>query len=206
MLYRPANERVFSVAAALRMGILVGSGDVVIAPPLGFGFGARLAYYPFAIARARIGFAFHGGHTRYPTQRSVVLDDPQTTQPRSIRRWSVLAHTDLALGPHVQIPVGPLFLEFGAGGGLGVSSYLRAVGNERGQDELTVSYDGLVRADFTFGIPIRNNQGLGLGLDLHQFFSKTRVVTVPDAPAGTPPDSVIFDLTLAVTLAYQMWF
>ena len=60
--------------------------------------------------------------------------------------------------------------------------------------------------NITLGVPIRNNQGIGIGLDLQKYFSQTRVVTDLEAPAGAEPDSVVFDLTLAVTVAYQMWF
>ena len=45
-----------------------------------------------------------------------------------------------------------------------------------------------------------------LGFDLQKYFSDKRVVTIPDAPQGAPPDSVVFDMILNVTLAYQMWF
>ena len=63
-----------------------------------------------------------------------------------------------------------------------------------------------MRADLTLGVPIRDNQGFSIGADLQKYFSSTRVVTVPGAPMGAEPDSIVFDLTLAVTLAYQMWF
>ncbi len=201
VLGKDLGERVFTVAASARMGILIGGGDVVIKPPLGYGFGLKLAYYPLRLGPMRFGFAFHGGHTRYMSARSVMNQDSSIT-----RRWSVLSHTDLALGPHFQVPAGPVLFEFGAGGGLGVSSYRRVVDAEPGHDESTVAYNGLVRADLTLGVPIRNNQGIAVGVDLQKYFSQTRVVTVPDAPMGAKPDSVVFDLTLAVTLAYQMWF
>ena len=205
VLAKELDERVFTVAAALRMGILLGSGDVVIKPPLGYGFGLKLAYYPLRLGPMRFGFAFHGGHTRYMGARDVVAPNSPAGGPIT-RRWSVLSHTDIALGPHFQVPAGPVIFEFGAGGGLGVSSYRRVVDAEPGHDDSTVAYDGLVRADLTLGVPIRNNQGLAVGVDLQKYFSKTKVVTVEQAPMGAPPDSIIFDLTLAVTLAYQMWF
>jgi len=209
VLHKDLGERVFTVAASARMGILIGSGDVVIQPPLGYGFGLKLAYYPLRLGPMRFGFAFHGGHTRYMGRRDFSITDgtdgPGGPAP-IVRRWSVLSHTDLALGPHFQVPAGPLLIEFGAGGGLGVSSYRRVVDAEPGHDESTVAYNGLVRADATLGVPIRNNQGVAIGVDVQKYFSSTRVVTIPDAPMGAPPDSVVFDLTLAVTIAYQMWF
>ncbi len=207
VLQKQLDERVFAVAASARLGILIGSGDVVIQPPLGFGFGLKLAYYALQLGPMRFGFAFHGGHSRYMRARLVTgPDSGDGLAGPTTRRWSVLSHTDLALGPHFQVPAGPLLIEFGAGGGLGVSSWRRVVDAEPAHDESTVAYNGLVRADLSFGVPIRNNQGLAFGVDLQKYFSQTRVVTDPNAPMGAAPDSVVFDLTLAVTLAYQMWF
>ena len=207
VLQKDLDERVFAVAASVRMGILIGSGDVVIQPPLGYGFGLKLAYYALRLGPMRFGFAFHGGHTRYMGARLVpVPGSGGETMAPVVRRWSVLSHTDLTLGPHIQVPAGPLLLEFGVGGGLGVSSYRRVVDAEPAHDDSTVAYNGMLRTDLTVGIPIRNNQGLAVGADLQKYFSQTRVATDPAAPMGAPPESVVFDLTLAVTLAYQMWF
>jgi hypothetical protein len=207
VLAKDTGERVFTAAAAVRMGIVAGAGDVVIQPPLGFGFGLKLAYYPVRAGPMRFGFAFHGGHDRFVSRRVLVSagpGDPGMTV--STVRWSVLSHTDLALALGFQIPAGPLIFELGAGGGLGVSSYRRAVSADLDGDDVTVAFSPLVRADLSMGVPIRNNQGIALGVDLQQYFSSKRVVTVPDAPRGAPPDSVVFDLILNVTLAYQMWF
>ncbi len=207
VLQKDLGERVFTVAASARMGILVGSGDVVIQPPLGYGFGLKLAYYALRMGPMRLGFAFHGGHTRYMGARDVpVMNGGGLGMVPFVRRWSVLSHTDIALGPHLQVPAGPVLFELGAGGGLGVSSYRRVVDAEPGHDDSTVAYNGLVRADLTLGVPIRNNQGVAIGVDLQKYFSRTRVATDPAAPMGAPPESVVFDLTLAVTIAYQMWF
>jgi len=205
VLRKDLGERIFTIAVAGRMGILPGSGDVVVQPPLGFGFGLKLAFYALRLGPMRFGLAFHGGHTRYPGRRDVeVVGDSGVVGLR--RRWSVLSHTDIALGPHFQVPAGAVLFEFGAGGGLGVSSYRRVVDADPANDDATVAYDGLVRADLTLGVPIRNNQGVSIGMDLQKYFSSTKVVTVPGAPMGAEPDSIVFDLTLAVTLAYQMWF
>ncbi len=205
VLGKELDERVFTIAVAGRMGILIGGGDVVVQPPLGFGFGLKLAFYALQLGPMRFGFAFHGGHTRYPGRRDVAVVDA-TGASTVGRRWSILSHTDIALGPHFQIPAGPVIFELGAGGGLGVSSYRRVVDADPANDDDTVAYDPLVRADLTLGIPVRNNQGIAIGADLQKYFSSTRVVTVPGAPMGVEPDSVVFDLTLAVTVAYQMWF
>lgn len=206
VLRKDLGERVFTVAVAARMGILIGSGDVVARPPLGYGFGLKLAFYALRLGPMRFGLAFHGGHTRYPGRTDVDVPSESGGPTAVRRRYSVLSHTDLALGPHFQVPAGPVLFELGAGGGLGISSYRRVVDFDPAHDDATVAYDGLVRADLTVGVPIRNNQGVAIGADLHKYFSNTRVVTVPGAPMGAPPDSVVFDLTLAVTVAYQMWF
>jgi hypothetical protein len=206
VLARDPSARVITAAASVRMGVVVGGGDVVVRPPLGFGFGLKLAFYLVRLGPMRFGPAFHGGHDRFPSRRSVVVGTAGDEQVTGVR-WSVLSHTDLALGPHFQVPAGPVFVEFGAGGGLGVSSYRRAVGPDPADDDVTVAYDPQVRADLSLGIPIRNNQGLAVGVDLQKYFSKKKVVTRdPDLPAGSPGDSVVFDLILNVTLAYQMWF
>jgi hypothetical protein len=205
VLRKDLGERVFTIAVSGRMGILIGGGDVVVSPPLGYGFGLKLAFYALKLGPMRFGFAFHGGHVRYPGRVDVAVTGESGTSTTR-RRWSILSHTDIALGPHFQVPAGPVFFEFGAGGGLGVSSFRRVVDADPRHDDATVAYDGLVRADLTLGVPIRNNQGIAIGADLQKYFSSTRVVTVPGAPMGAKPDSVVFDLTLAVTVAYQMWF
>jgi hypothetical protein len=207
VLAKDTGERVFTAAAMVRMGIVAGAGDVVVQPPLGFGFGLKLAYYPVRAGPMRFGFAFHGGHDRFVSRRVLVSASPgDPGKDVSTARWSVLTHTDLALGLGFQVPAGPLLFEFGGGGGLGVSTYRRAVDADPLNDEATVAYSPLVRADVSLGIPIRRNQGIAVGVDLQKYFSDKRVVTVPDAPRGAPPDSVVFDLILNVTLAYQMWF
>lgn len=207
VLAKDTGERVFTAAAMLRMGIVAGAGDVVVQPPLGFGFGLKLAYYPVRAGPMRFGFGFNGGHDRFMSRRVLVSEGPgDLGEPVSTARWSVLTHTDLALGLGFQVPAGPLMFELGAGGGLGISSYRRAVDIDPLNDEVTVAYSPLVRADVSMGIPIRNNQGIAVGVDLQKYFSDKRVVTVPDAPRGAPPDSVVFDLILNVTVAYQMWF
>lgn len=207
VLAKDTGERVFTAAAQLRMGIVAGAGDVVVQPPLGFGFGFKLAFYPVKAGPMRFGFAFNGGHDRFMSRRVIVSESPgDTGDTVSTARWSVLTHTDIALGLGFQVPAGPLIFELGAGGGLGISSYRRAVSIDVEGDDVTVAYSPLVRADASMGIPIRNNQGIALGFDLQKYFSDKKVVTLPDAPRGAPPDSVVFDLIFNVTLAYQMWF
>lgn len=207
VLAKDTGERVFTAAAQARMGIVAGAGDVVVQPPLGFGFGLKLAYYPVRAGPMRFGFGFAGGHDRFASRRVIVAalpDDPGMLVSRT--RWSILTHTDVALGLGFQIPAGPVIVELGAGGGLGISSFRRAVDADPLNDDVTVAYSPLVRADASVGIPIRNNQGIALGFDLQKYFSDALVATKPDAPRGAPPDSAVFDLIFNVTLAYQMWF
>lgn len=206
ILEKDTAERVFTAAAQVRMGVVIGAGDVVVQPPLGFGFGLKLAYYPVRAGPMRFGFGFHGGHDRFMSRRVIVSASDGGMDKVSTARWSVLTHTDLALGLGFQIPAGPLIFELGGGGGLGISSYRRAVDTDVLNDDVTVAYSPQVRADVSMGIPIRNNQGIALGVDMQKYFSDKKVVTVPDAPRGAPPDSVVFDMILNVTLAYQMWF
>lgn len=207
VLAKETGERVFTVAAVVRMGIVIGAGDVVVQPPLGYGFGLKLVWFPVRAGPLRFGFGFNGGHDRFASRRVLVSQSPNDPGVTVMTpRWSVLTHTDAALGLAFQVPAGPLLFEFGGGGGLGVSSYRRAVDASVEGDEVTVAYSPLVRADLSLGVPIRNNQGIALGVDLQKYFSDKRVVTVPDAPRGAPPDSVVFDMILNVTLAYQMWF
>lgn len=206
VLDRDTGERVFTAAAQVRMGIVAGAGDVVVQPPLGFGFGLKLAFYPVRAGPMRFGFGFHGGHDRFVSRRVIVTQSDGGMDTVSTTRWSVLTHTDLALGLGFQVPAGPLIFELGGGGGLGISSYRRAVDADAQNDDVTVAYSPLVRADVSMGVPIRRNQGIALGVDLQKYFSDKKVATAPDAPRGAPPDSVVFDLILNVTLAYQMWF
>jgi hypothetical protein len=213
----PEVKRVFGIAVSARLGILIGGGDVLFErrPPIGFGFALALKYHALRLGPMRFGFEFYGGHTRFPDHDrfdvppdSSTPIDPNTGAPmtRQVIRVSALSHTDLTLGPSFQIPAKVLVIEFGAGAGLMVSNYRRMKSFNPWDDEQTVGYDPLVRAGATIGVPIRNNHGLALGAEFLKPFSKTQVVADPAAPPGTKPDSVVFDMFLNVTLAYQAWF
>jgi hypothetical protein len=112
----------------------------------------------------------------------------------STPRWSVLTHTDLALGLGFQVPAGPLLFELGGGGGLGVSSYRRAVSVDPQGDDVTVAYSPLVRADLSVGIPIRNNQGSPRRRPAEVLQRQARGHRPRTRRSGAPPDSVVFDL------------
>lgn len=211
------GRRVWSVAVQGRLGLLIGGGDVLFdrRPPVGYGFGLQLKYHALRAGPLRFGFEFQGGHTRFPQRARHELPadatdpiDPAIGEPivRQVVRVSALSHTDLTLGPSLQIPARVLLIDLGAGGGLAISNYRRVRNANPYDDEQTVGYDPMVRAGVSFGVPIRRNQGLALGLDWQKIFSRTRVLTDPAAPAGSPPDSVVFDMLLNITLAYQAWF
>lgn len=207
------GRRVWSVAVPVRLGVLIGGGDVLFErrPPLGFGFGLQLKYHALRAGPLRFGFEMQAGHTRFPQRHRYDLPqapgdpvDPGTGEPaiQQVTRVSALSHTDLTLGPSVQIAARVLLIEVGVGGGLAVSNYRRVRSAQPLEDEQTVGYDPMIRAGVSFGAPIRNNHGLALGVDLQKIFSRT-LVAVPPSQA---PDSVVFDMLLTINLAYQAWF
>jgi hypothetical protein len=211
------SRRVWSVQVSGRMGILIGGGDVLFTrrPPLGYGFGLQIKYHALRAGPLRFGLEFHGGHTRFPRPNNYPVEpmpgdpiDPNTGAPQvaTVRRISMLSHTDLTLGPSVQVIAGPLLIDVGVGGGLMVSNWRRLRSWKPTEDEQTVSYDGMVRAGASIGVPIRNNHGIALGVDWQKAFSNTKAVTDLYAPMGTPPDAVVFDMLMNVNLAYQAWF
>ncbi len=203
VLARGVRTPVVGVAAAVRMGVLVGNGGVFVQPPLGFGFGLDLRYHALPIGAARLGFELQAGHDRFGDRRSFVVD--QDGVPTTVVRPLLLSHTDLTLGPSLQIPARVLFIELGGGVGLAVSSFRRPWSERPQDDEQVVGYDALVRGDAALAIPIVRDQGIRLGVAVNKIFSKRRVIGDPSDPAATP-DTAVFDLYLDVVLAYQAWF
>ncbi|MEZ4447941.1 MAG: hypothetical protein R3B09_00590 [Nannocystaceae bacterium] len=204
VLTRKSTTPVLGVAAAVRMGILVGDASPLIRPPLGFGFGFELRYHALPIAGARLGFEFIAGHDRFPGRNVFTEETPTGT--RSGVRYTILGHTDIALGPSLQIPLRVLFLELGGGGGLMISSFRRPTALDPAGDELVVGYDGMIRGDAAIGVPIRNNQGIRIGADVVKPFSSKTVAIDPHDTAEVPARTRPFDLFLDVTVGYQMWF
>ena len=188
------------------MGILLSSGAAFVQPPLGFGFGFDLRYHFVRLGPMRFGIEFQAGHTRFPSRARLVGVDPGSGQATSTQRWTILAHTDLTLGPALQIPAGPVFLQVGAGGGLAVSSFRRPIGVDPRTDQQVVGYEPTVRADAAIAIPIVRNQGILLGVNFHKIWSNQRIISDLDAPADTQPDSPVFDRQLDIHLACQVWF
>ncbi|MCB9567539.1 MAG: hypothetical protein H6710_10080 [Myxococcales bacterium] len=208
VLDRAVTTPVLGVAAAARMGVLVGNGGAVIQPPLGFGFGFDLRYHALAIAGARLGLQFTAGHDRYPGRNTFPEAQADGTI-KEIPRYTILGHTDLTLGPSLQVPLRVLFLEGGVSGGLAISSFRRPRSLDPLADEHVVGYQPMIRGDLAVGVPIRKNQGIRVGADVVKIFAtdkKTWIVADPQAPEGTAPDTAIFDLYLDVVVAYQMWF
>ena len=199
-LRRPARAPVIGVAAAARLGVLVGNGGALIQPPLGFGFGLDLRYHALPLGAARLGLGLSAGHDRFADRRSFVIEVDGA--PVTVERPLVLHHSDLTVGPSLQIPARVLFIEIGGGGGLAVSSLRRPTRADPAGDEQVVGYDGMVRGDVALGIPIVRDQGLRIGAALGKIFSKKRIAIEP----GGTPDTAIFDLTLDVSVAYQAWF
>ncbi|HEY8378484.1 MAG TPA: hypothetical protein VIK91_18445 [Nannocystis sp.] len=214
----PETRRVFGVAVSARLGLLIGGGDVLFErrPPVGFGFGLALRYHALRAGPLRFGFELQAGHTRFPERRRFAVPadpttptDPNTGAPmaREVTRVSSLSHTDMTLGPSVQIPARVLLVEVGAGAGLMVSNWWRRRSYNPFEDEQTVGYDAMVRAGVSFAVPIRKNHGVALGVDFQKVFSKQRVVIEPPAePTATAESAVVFDMLLNINLAYQAWF
>jgi hypothetical protein len=202
---------VYSVAAAPRMGILLGDGRRVI-QPLGFGAGLHLRLHGVYLGPLRFGGEFQAGHTRFLERRSITSSDGIAT------RYAALGHTDFALGPSLQLVAGPVLIEGGFGAGLGISHFVRplpepVVGvNGEGDTLLNAEEDfsdvtAMIRGGGHLGIPIRRNQGVIVGTAVQKFFSRRQVVadddlSLPDAEPNANP----FDLLLEVYVGYQMWF
>jgi hypothetical protein len=198
----PSFERFsFSAAAAARFGVLLGGGTAFV-QPLGFGFGAQIFAHllPLGSAPARLGLAFEGGHTRFLERRSY---DRETGG--SVTRTTVLAHTDLTLGPSLQVVAGPLVILAHGGAGAGIGQLVRPVHAEPAADQQAIAAAFMLRGSLGLGIPIKNDHGLSVGVGFHKLFSGVRRPPDPAAAAGGA-GSVVFDMLLSAHLAYQAWF
>lgn len=203
---------VWSVAAAPRMGVLLGDGRRVI-QPWGFGAGLQLRLYGLALPKVRLGGELQLGHTRFLERRSVTSDDGGIAD-----RWASLGHTDFALGPSLQLVAGPVLIEGGVGVGLVISHFVRplpspAVGTDPGGESLLnteedfTDVSAMLRGGGHLGVPVRNNQGVIIGVAAQKFFSRELVVADADLlDAMAEPNANPFDLMLEAYLGYQMWF
>ncbi len=195
---------VFGVAAAARLGIYVGDGKRVI-QPVGFGAGLTFRVHGLHLGPLRLGGMLSLGHTRF-LQRATLLSDT-TAQPTEVRRWSALGHTDFALGPSLQLVLGRVLVEGGVGVGPGISTLVRVVGPTAADEEELTHVTVMVRGGGQLAIPVRNNQGVVLGVSVHKYFSGKQVVADDDLddPMAVP-NANPFDLVLDAIVGYQMWF
>jgi hypothetical protein len=203
---------VWSVAAAARLGILLGDGRRVI-QPWGFGAGLQLRLYGLHVSKVRFGGELQLGHTRFLEQRTVATEEGATAT-----RWAALGHTDFALGPAVQIVAGPVILEGGFGAGVAVSHFARPLpqpvagadpggGTLLNTEEDFTDVTAMIRGGGHIGVPIRRNQGVVIGVAAQKFFSRKQVVAHTDlTDPMAEPSANPFDLLLEVYLGYQMWF
>lgn len=197
---------VWGVAAVPRVAVLLGDGARVIQP---VGFGAELQFRAYALhlGRLRFGGESHFGHTRVLERVLLPYDDGSGSGEQQIRRYNALGHTDFSLGPSAQLVLGPIILEGGAAVGVGISNLVRTFGALPTDEVQTTDTTVMLRFGGQLGVPIRNNQGIVLGVHATKFFSRKQIVATPDPNApDAPPDANPFDLVLELGLGYQMWF
>ncbi len=195
---------VFGVAAVPRVAVLIGDARRVT-QPVGFGAELQLRIHALHLGRLRFGGVGHFGHTRVLQRVDVQYDDG--TQTQQARRYSALGHTDFSLGPSAQLVLGPVILEGGAAVGLGISNFVRPLGPFIIDEEQFTDTTAMLRGGGQLAIPIRNNQGIVLGVHATRFFSGVQIVAEPDpTQPDAPPDANPFDLLLEIGFGYQMWF
>lgn len=200
VLIRPFEKPVYSVAAAGRFATsLIGGRDVI--QPFGFGVAAELRIHFVRVVKSRFGVEVYAGYTRFPER---VKYAPVEGVSAEITRLNLLAHTDISAGPSMQIPIGPVFLQFGASAGVAFSTLTRTQSADGIDDELVVSTDPLIRGGLSLGVPIYARHGLTFGGAVQHVFSRDEVplsLANPDGPKAQP-----FGTWLEITLGYQMWF
>ncbi len=196
---------IFTVAAAPRLGILLAGGAQVI-QPVGFGAGFRFRVHGLHLGPLRFGGGVELGHTRFLERRTVssVIDGSEQTATR----YAALGHTDLSLGPSLQLLLGPVYLQGDFGVGLGISTFSRPRGALTIDEEHVSDVTAMIRGGGELGIPIRNNQGIAIGSSVQRYFSKLQIVGVPpeDPSIDAMPDTNPFDLMVEVTIAYVFMF
>jgi hypothetical protein len=200
VLVRPFRKPIYSVAAAGRFATsLIGGREVI--QPFGFGVGAQLRIHFLRVVKSRFGVEVYAGYTRFPER----VDYPAVEGVSSeITRLNLLAHTDVSAGPSMQIPIGPVFLQFGASAGVAFSTLTRTQSIEAIDDELVVSTDALIRGGLSLGVPIYSRHGLTLGGAVQHVFSRDEVAVDLADPDGEKVQP--FGTWLEINLGYQMWF
>lgn len=205
VLVRDSRRPVWSVGAHVRLAGLLGSGRDVI-QPFGFGFALDVGAHFVAIARARFGFSFIGGHTRFHEVDTFNRLDEGEEDPTEVERARILHHTDLGAGPSLQVPIGPLFLGVAATGGATFSTLVRPQSDDPRDDDRVDGVGGHVRGRVHVGIPIRNNHGIVLGVSAHKIFGGATVVPDPDSAPDEQERFSPFDFVLDGYVGYQAWF
>ncbi len=200
VLVRPFERPVYTVAAAGRFATsLIGGRDVI--QPFGFGVAAQLRIHFVRVLKSRFGVEVYAGYTRFPERVDYAAVEGVTAQ---ITRLNLLAHTDVTAGPSLQIPIGPVFLQFGASAGVAFSTLTRTQSIQAVDDELLVSTDALIRGGLSLGLPIYSRHGLTVGGAVQHVFSRDEVAMNLEDPSG--PVAQPFGTWLEINLGYQMWF
>ncbi len=196
---------VFSVVGAPRLGVLLAGGAEVM-QPVGFGAGFSFRVHALHLGPLRLGAAADFGHTRFVEERVVtgVVDGAEQT----VQRFAALGHTDLGAGPSLQLVLGPVYLQADLTIGLGISSFNRPLGVLTVDEDHHSDVSAMLRAGGVFGVPIRNNQGLTLGMAMQRYFSTYQLVAQPsdDPSLEQPPDTNPFDLLLDISVGYLFMF
>lgn len=199
-LYK-ARGPVFTVIAAPRIGVLFAGGAQVI-QRVGFGAGLQFRVHAGRVGPFRFGGEAHFGHLRFLERRTVERPTGGTA-----RRYAALGHTEFALGPSVQIVMGPVFAELGVAAGLGINTLVRPLGPFVTDEEDFTNVSAMLRGGGHLGVPIRNNQGIVVGASIQKYFSRKQVVARPDPELpDKPPDTNPFDLALEIIVGYHFMF
>lgn len=199
VLVRPFSRPVYSIAASGRFGTLL-SGGAGIVQPFGYGFAAQLRIHFVGVVKSRFGVEIHAGHTRFSKRNEFEGFEEGST----IKRVTLLTDTDFSAGPSLQIPLGPLFLQFGGSAGVALSTLFRPLSAETADDEAISTSNFMLRGGLSLGVPVLNRHGLTIGAGVHHIFSPREVEIDPLAaePVMTHP----FGSWLEILLGYQIWF
>ncbi len=199
-LYRQ-RDPVYSVAAAIRAGVLLGDGRRVIQPG-GFGAGLQFRVHAGRVGPVRFGGELQLGHLRFLEKRFF-----SDTNGGTARRYAALGHTEFALGPSIQILMGPVFAELGAAVGVGISQFVRPLGPLPNDEQDVTDTTAMLRGGGHLGVPVRNNSSFVLGIATQKYFSTEKIVAHPDPGAPLAPAEVVpFDLALEIMVGYHFSF
>ncbi|NJK31903.1 MAG: hypothetical protein HC927_05525 [Deltaproteobacteria bacterium] len=172
--------------------------------PFGWGVAAHLRLHFARVLKSRFGFEVHAGHTRWQQRQNfdpLVVSGGEST----VTRITLLTHNDFGAGPSFEIPIGAVFLQIAATGGVAVSTLARPISADSREDLLISDVDGLIRGGLAVGIPIMNRHGLTIGSEVVQVFSNREIAANPlSDPDGA--QVVPFSTWMSVYGAYTIWF